>query len=179
MSASIRFSFGGVSFTWVGNAAPPRPTTPASRMRARSSSTERPDQSAASGHEPPSGAAPSGVSMTTVGTRYGMAGCRCGRTAVTFPEMLACTAADTKPPGSPIICPARTVSPSFTRAFAGDPVCMCRGMMTRLGSGMSSMGFRSVQCLFPGGCTPPLKVRALMILSAAFYSSSLRASTTG
>ena len=40
MSASIRFSFGGVSFTWVGNAAPPRPTTPASRMRARRSSAE-------------------------------------------------------------------------------------------------------------------------------------------
>ena len=166
----MRFSFGGVSLTCVGKAAPPRPTTPASRMRARRSSTDRADQSDAAGQEPPSGDSPSGVSMTTVGTSVGMAGCRCGRTAVTFPEIGACTAAETKPPGSPIGWPARTRSPSFTRGFAGAPVCMCSGTMTRLGSGMSSMDFRSVQCLFPGGCTPPLKVRALMVVPAVFYS---------
>ena len=61
----------------------------------------------------------------------------------------------------------------------GDPVCMCNGTMTRRGSGMSSMGFRSVQCLFPGGCTPPLKVRALMILPAVFYSPALERQPSG
>ena len=44
-------------------------------------------------------------------------------TAFTLPEQELMTLADTKPSASAMICPAKTVSPFATTAFAGLPMC--------------------------------------------------------
>ena len=54
-------------------------------------------------------------------------------TAVTVPEILACTGALKRDVGLPIICPMDTAAPSRTAGEAGVPICCCMGMMTSLG----------------------------------------------
>ena len=48
---------------------------------------------------------------------------RLGSIALTVPETLEKIGAETNPPASAIFCPLSTISPTFTHATAGAPMC--------------------------------------------------------
>ena len=60
--------------------------------------------------------------------------------AVIVPDVGACMAAETVPAGSAIFCPLRTVSPCFTQAIAGAPICWPKGTTNFSGIGRLPMG---------------------------------------
>jgi len=67
-----------------------------------------------------------------------------GSTAFTVPEMLAWMGAETNPPGSPILCPIFTLSPTATIGLQGAPMCIDMGMTTSAGAASCSMAFSLV-----------------------------------
>ena len=161
-------SFGGESFTCVGNAAPPRPTMPASRMAPSSpagSSTSPTGASDGSHSSRPS------FPITTDATRRPPATTH-GCMPLTLPETGACTAALTYPSGAPTFCPMYTRSPAFTSGLHGAPTCCKSGTTASSGAGMSSTAFAPVMRFSSSpsrGCTPRRKVNIFPnVLSSHF-----------
>ena len=114
---------GGLSLTWVGKVAPPRPTTPAalilSRMAALSSGmavTRSWLRSIAGSHSSPS------TAISTCIMKLPARSWR-GAMALTVPDTGEWTKAEMKPPGSAITWPTSTLSPGATSGLAGAPRC--------------------------------------------------------
>ncbi len=169
MTVSTGFSFGGESFTWVGKAAPPKPTMPASRTSRRISSA---DGSRPAGTSRRVSCCSSAVLMTIANWRVPV---KCGRgsTATTTPAPGACTGAEMKASASPIFWPARTASPLLTSGRQGAPVCWLSGTINSGGSGISTTPMPAVPALHSAGWTPPLNKLATnppTLRQTAFYS---------
>ena len=60
------------------------------------------------------------------------------------PDTLAWMGAETNPPGSPILCPIFTLSPTATIGLQGAPMCIDMGMTTSAGAASCSMAFSLV-----------------------------------
>ena len=91
-----------------------------------------------------------------------------GSTAVTVPEMLAWTGAETKAGASPTFCPTSTWSPTATQGVQGAPMCMDMGITTWAGGGSFSIGFLLVAALWSLGWMPPKKGCAMIVTSFFF-----------
>ena len=89
-------------------------------------------------------------------------------TLMTVPEIEEKIFAETKPPASAIIVPTFTLSPSFTMALAGAPICWLSGYTAILGNG-ACLVTESLLSLFSSGCIPPiLKVFDLIVFVILF-----------
>jgi len=161
MTVSIGLSGGGLSLTWVGNAAPPIPTMPAARMRSLIASSSRVSGSVSSSTPSAQASSPS-LSMTTARVARPRGWGR-SSTATTLPDTLAWTGAETnrlglEGSGSPTTWPIRTASFFFTVGAHGTPMCCDMGSTTSAGAGRGSMALPFDSSLRSCGCTPPGKV---------------------
>ena len=86
---------------------------------------------------------------------------------LTVPETLAWTGTPRAFSTSPIICPLSTLSPGFTSARHGAPMCCESGILTSAG-GVSLTIFFSLVFLFSLGCVPPLNVKAINLPSLPY-----------
>ena len=137
-----------LSFTLVGNPAPPRPTTP----QARTASTKLSRPVTCGGVIPSYTCCSPSVSMT-MAVSYRPLEPRIWSSFFTLPDTPEWMGADTKPPASAISWPTFTVSPALTTGLAGAPMCMDMGTVTTAGTGMRTGGRSAVFFLW-GTCTP-------------------------
>ena len=120
MTHLIKRSLGGESLTCVGKHAPPIPTMPAERISLTYSEGAGlcPSSSSSEGalvYLP-------SLSITIQGSRL-PGTVILGSTALTVPDTPEKIGAETNASVSAIFCPARTVSPFFTRGEHGAPIC--------------------------------------------------------
>ena len=173
MTVSMGLSLGGESLTWVGNVAPPMPTTPAARMAA---SNWAGSSAFSTGAMDASHSSRPSFSMMTEDTRRPPAIKR-GWMALTLPETGAWTAALTKPSASPIFCPRHTRSPGLTSGLQGAPACCTSGTAANSGAGMTSMGLAPVARFSSTpsrGCTPRRKLNILPNALSPIFRASPR-----
>ena len=116
---SIRASFGGESLTCVGNAAPPRPTTPAcwtASTISLGSSVSHSGTRRGRGTCAENGSVVMQTAGVTVPSGWGLSS-----TPLTVPDTEACTGTETKPSDSATLSPRSTRSPALTIGRAGLP----------------------------------------------------------
>ena len=145
---STVLSAGTLSFTCVGNPAPPRPTSP----EARTAFTKSALVSMQGGVNSASVNSPSFSMITACETSPEAS--LTSFTAVTFPETVACTGALTYWSLSPMTCPIFTVSPTLTVGVQGAPICWRIGKVTVSGAGKRFTGI-SLVCFSCETATPP------------------------
>ena len=125
MSVCTSTSFGGASFTCVGKAAPPSPTTPASWTACTTCSVRSASQYGTSRGRTICGA----YRSTSIRTASAIVPSGCGHqsTSTTVPAADAWIGTDMKPSASPTLSPRSTRSPTLTHTIAGLPACCRRG----------------------------------------------------
>lgn len=170
---SAVFPGGGVSLTWVGKVAPPRPTTPQafilSRMKPLSSGisvTRVSERSIPSAQVSPS---------TAISTCITMLPARSLRGAMPFTVPLAgeWTKAEMNPPGSAITWPVMTASPTATTGLAGAPRCWAMDTYMVLGREASRWRSRGRAYCHPDG--HPLWKKSTYSLEASFFTTGFTA----
>ena len=150
---SVRIFLEGieVSFTTEGNAAPPKPTTPASLIKFNISSLDKPEISLAG--------IDSTVAFTSrpsdsiiIALELSIIGLGLSSIAITLPEILEWRLAEINPFACAINDPVLTLSPTLTMGSDGAPVCWDKSNIAFLGSGPIAIFLFFAISLKSGGC---------------------------
>src|ERR1019366_5394420 len=164
-------SFGGASFTCVGNAAPPSPTTPPRCTASTTSAGVSPSQRGTSRGRATCGAYRSTLSRTAMAIEP--SGCGHQSKSTTVPAADAWIGTDMNPSASPSVSPRSTWSPTFTHSSAGLPACCRIGNTSSSANGIRRIGSWFVSSFSPGGWTPCRDSTEIAIVSSVELRAAL------